>query len=211
MEVEPKSDEPPAIGPEMTPSSSLPGSTKIDSITALQDSVDSLSLAMFEALRGLRDAVAPESGNLGGNNGNSTNNESSEPDFEDFWQSYRNGDAETVALVRKVSPKTPQTRDEFVQIHARVEMEKDAELVHKLAQTVLEKSANIDDRVSSLPGLHRTRTQQMEYIEELLQKNHEESKKLAQAYDKASQRRKLVRQFVKESTCAALGIVEEGR
>ena len=40
---------------------------------------------MFEALRGLRDAVAPESGNLG-NPGNNASNENSEPDFEEFWQ-----------------------------------------------------------------------------------------------------------------------------
>ena len=40
--------------------------SRVDPITALQDSIDRLSLSMFEALRGLRDAVAPESGNLGG-------------------------------------------------------------------------------------------------------------------------------------------------
>ena len=35
--------------------------TKIDPITAVQDSIDSLALSLFEALRGVRDAVAPES------------------------------------------------------------------------------------------------------------------------------------------------------
>ena len=35
-------------------------SNKVDSITEIQDSIDSLSLSLFEALRGLRDAVAPE-------------------------------------------------------------------------------------------------------------------------------------------------------
>ena len=34
---------------------------KIDPITAVQDSIDSLALSLFEALRGVRDAVAPES------------------------------------------------------------------------------------------------------------------------------------------------------
>ena len=48
---------------------------------------------MFEALRGLRDAVAPESGNLGGNNAaaNGNGDSSSEPDFDEFWHSYRSG------------------------------------------------------------------------------------------------------------------------
>ena len=36
-------------------------STKIDPITAVQDSIDSLALSLFEALRGVRDAVAPQS------------------------------------------------------------------------------------------------------------------------------------------------------
>ena len=34
---------------------------KIDPITAVQDSIDALALSLFEALRGVRDAVAPES------------------------------------------------------------------------------------------------------------------------------------------------------
>jgi hypothetical protein len=169
---------------------------------------------MFEALRGLRDAVAPESGNLGGNPGNSAgndNNESLEQDFEDFWQSYRSGDPETVASVRKVTatPPPPQKREEFIRIHAKIEMEKDAELVKKLATTVLKKSADIDERVSSLPGMHRTRKEQMAYIEVLLKKNQEAGEKLQDAYEQAAQRRNLVRKLVKENTCAALGIVED--
>lgn len=169
---------------------------------------------MFEALRGLRDAVAPESGNLGGNSENSTgaeNTESSEPDLEDLWQSYKSGDPETVAMVKKVSSSTPKKREDFIPIHARMEMEKDAELVKKLAATVLAKSKNIDERVSNLPGMHRTRQQQMAHIGMLLEKNCEVSEKLQQTYDKAKQRRDLVRLFVKEKTCEALGIVEETR
>ncbi len=167
---------------------------------------------MFEALRGLRDAVAPESGNLGGsagNTGGNENTESTDPDFDDFWQSYRNGDPETVAMVRKVTLATPQKREDFIRIHAKIEMEKDAELVKKLAGTVLEKSVLIDERVSKLPGMQRTRKEQMIYVEELLKKNKEAAEKLQEAYDRASQRRDLVRTFVKENTCAALGIVED--
>lgn len=74
------------------PSSAADGDetqTKIvDPITSLQDAIDGLSLAMFESLRSLRDAVAPESGNLGvapNQNGNGGN--SAEPD--DLWHSYK--------------------------------------------------------------------------------------------------------------------------
>jgi len=56
-------------------------STKIDPITAVQDSIDSLALSLFEALRGVRDAVAPESletgGGGGANNSNNTAGQSS--------------------------------------------------------------------------------------------------------------------------------------
>jgi len=49
-------------------------STKIDPITAVQDSIDSLALSLFEALRGVRDAVAPESLETGGGGGGGANN-----------------------------------------------------------------------------------------------------------------------------------------
>jgi Subunit 21 of Mediator complex len=168
----------------------------------------SLSLAMFEALRGLRDAVAPESGNLGGNN-NASSVETSEPDFEEFWTNYRSGDAATVALVNKVSGSMPpQRREDMARIHARIEMEKDAELVTKLASDVLEKSDKINESVSSLPGMQRTRTQQMEYIATLLQQNKEVAADLEESYAVAKERREKVRQFVRGNTCNALGIVE---
>jgi hypothetical protein len=62
----------------------------------------------------------------------------------------------------------PQKLEDFVRIHVRVEKEKDAELVGKLTSTVLEKSADIDERVSALPGMQRMRAEQREYIEELI-------------------------------------------
>lgn len=160
---------------------------------------------MFEALRGLRDAVAPESGNLGGDTANE-GNDSAEPDFDELWQSYRNGDADTVAMVEKVSSTPPQTREDFLRIHAKLEMEKDAELVKQLATTVLEKSADIDERVSTLPGMERTKDTQMKYIEELLEKNKAATEKLEEAYTQAEDKRKLVRQFVRQNTSVALGI-----
>lgn len=190
---------------------------KVDHITSLEEGIDGLSLSLFEALRGLRDAVAPESGNLGGtqqgnSNGdgvNSSPTESSENDFEEFCHSYQNGDPDTLAMVKKVTTTPPKQREDFLRIHKKIEMQKDAELVKKVASTVLEKSADIDRKVSSLPGMHRTRTEQMKLIEELIGKNRETAKKLEEAYVRAEEQRKKVRAFVRDHTCEALGIIED--
>ena len=162
---------------------------------------------MFEALRGLRDAVAPESGNLGG--ASQGDGDSAEPDYEDLYNSYRSGDPATVALVNKINGGVPPTRrDDFIRLYPRYEMEKDSELVHKLAETVLEKSDEINQRVSSLPGMHRTRKQQMEYVEKLLEQNRKAAADLEERYATAKEKRDQVRRFIKENTCKALGIME---
>lgn len=169
--------------------------------------VDGLSLAMFEALRGLRDAVAPESGNLGGNTGST---ESAEPDMEELWGLYRAGDKDITAMIHKASGgATIQKREDFVRLYAKMEMEKDTELVTKLASTVLEKSAQIDLQLDSLPGINRTRQEQMKRIEELIVQNKSSSEELDSAYKLARQRRDSCRAYVKESTSVALGIEEE--
>jgi len=190
---------------------------KVDDITSLQEGIDGLSLSLFEALRGLRDAVAPESGNLGGIQQGNTNSdainssptESSENDFEEFCQSYQNGDPVTLSMVRKVTATPPHQREDFLRIHKKIEMEKDAELVKKVASTVLEKSADIDCRVSSLPGMNRTRTEQMELIEKLIGKNRKTAMRLEDAYNRAEKQRKKVRAFVRDHTCGSLGIIED--
>jgi hypothetical protein len=190
---------------------------KVDHITSLQEGIDELSLSLFEALRGLRDAVAPESGNLGGIQQGNTNSdgvnssptESSENDFEEFCQSYQNGDPDTLAMVRKVTATPPQQREDFLRIHKKIEMEKDAELVKKVASTVLEKSVDIDRRVSSLPGMHRTQTEQMKLIEELIEKNRDTARILEDTYNRAEKQRKKVRAFVRDHTCESLGIIED--
>eukprot|EP00980_Cylindrotheca_fusiformis_P009729 scaffold2149_cov187-Cylindrotheca_fusiformis.AAC.7 len=168
-----------------------------------------LSLAMFEALRGLRDAVAPESGNLGGDSNSNQNNENTEPDLDEFWSLYRNGDPTTVALVRKVSPTPPSKREDYARIFAKIESLKDATLVKRLADTVLEKSADIDERVTKLPGMNRTQSQQMDYIQDLLKRNQEVAMKLEDTFKQAKESRSRIRSCVKENTCKALGIVEE--
>lgn len=163
----------------------------------------SLSLAMFEALRGLRDAVAPESGNAAAQTDNS------EPDFEEFWQSYRSNDAETVAAVKRINNGVPpQKREDYVRVFQKLEREKDAELVARLATTVLRKSEDVDERVAALSGMNRTRSEQMEKINELLQLNQEAERELHQLYATAKERRDQVRKTIQEKTCEALGIEE---
>lgn len=162
---------------------------------------------MFEALRGLRDAVAPESGNVGGTS-SETNTADASDDFEEFYQSFLNGDKETVAAVKKASAggETPATRQDFIRIHAKIEMGKDVELVSRLASTVLAKSADIDARVSSLPGMNRTRTEQMKLVEKLIEENKSIEKELDEEYAIAKGRREQVRKVLRDRTGEALGI-----
>eukprot|EP00546_Thalassionema_frauenfeldii_P004726 CAMPEP_0178922386 /NCGR_PEP_ID=MMETSP0786-20121207/16122_1 /TAXON_ID=186022 /ORGANISM="Thalassionema frauenfeldii, Strain CCMP 1798" /LENGTH=222 /DNA_ID=CAMNT_0020596739 /DNA_START=63 /DNA_END=728 /DNA_ORIENTATION=+ len=181
---------------------------KVDEITAIQDSIDGLSLAMFEALRGLRDAVAPESGNLSSDNSQQEQQQESSsggPDFEEFWQSYRNNDPDIVAAVKRVGGggvAGPQLarREDYVRIFALWEREKDAALVTKLATCVLQKSADIDKRVNNLKGMDRTRTEQMERIDALLQENQAVKEDLDSVYETARKRRDEVRSLLQEQT-----------
>ena len=166
---------------------------------------------MFEALRGLRDAVAPESGNLGNNNNNPDEGAATEPDVEELWQAYCNGDEAVIALVNKFSTSTKviQRRDDFLTWHAVMEREKDAELVEILAAAVLEKSDQIDSALLHVPGMHRTREQQLKYIEELIKSNADAAAELETVYKAALLRRDDCRQFVHGMTSVALGIEEE--
>jgi len=175
---------------------------------------------MFEALRGLRDAVAPESGNLGGGtalDGTTASNSSSdnitttttEPDMDEAWQAYKAKDPATVRLVEKVvadGGALPQRREDFVRLHAKMEMTKDHELVMKLSATVLHKSQQINEHVDALPGVDRTAQQQRMRIQELCLTNQQVTAELEAAYVVAEQRRDACRTFVRTSTGDALGI-----
>lgn len=155
---------------------------------------------MFEALRGLRDAVAPESGNTAA----VTN---SEPDFEEFWQNYRNADEDSIAAVQRVTNGVaPQKRDDFIRVYQLVEREKDAGLVATLASRVLEKSADVQDRVSNIKGMDRTRSEQMSRIQELLELNQIIEAELKDTHTSAIQKRSHVRASLQALTCQALGI-----
>jgi len=190
---------------------------------------------MFEALRGLRDAVAPESGNLGGGgvegaaadpNQQQQQQSQADPDIDELWSAYKAGDPDVVEMIRAAcgttsggtaasgssgtAMKLPQKREEFIRVHAKLEMEKDTELVTKLASTVLEKSALIDDRVRfSVPGIDRTRAEQMQLIQQLVEANRDASRELEKCYVVAKRRRQDCRAFILQNTCSALGIEEE--
>jgi hypothetical protein len=204
---------------------------------------DGLSLAMFEGLRGLRDAVAPESGNLAGEgnptatadatdeNNNTTKNvngngsNTAAPDMDELWLSYQRGDPATVKLMQSIVSSTatntastpsaasrallPTNAEDFARLYnTKMEVEKDTQLVMKLAGTVLEKSRQIDKRVDDYltPNRTRTREQQMARIQELLIQNQQVTVELEQAHVTAKARRDVCRRFIRDNTCAALGI-----
>jgi hypothetical protein len=162
---------------------------------------------MFEALRGLRDAVAPESGNLGGN---TDSNGAQDQSVDALWQRYCQRDETALELVRKYNDnKAIGKYDDFIKFYERYEFEKDSQLVETLAAAVLEKSHQIDRQVEGLPGMHRTRTQQMEYIKSLIEQNSAVMSELEETYQTAKARRDACRAFVHKYTSFALGIVEE--
>jgi len=187
---------------------------------------------MFEALRSLRDAVAPESGNLGVSSAaaavgappqgdaagsaaptSSSSSTSAEPDLDELWNLYKNGDAEVVGRIRDAcggnGSALPQRREDFVRLHAKMEMEKDTELVTRLASTVLDKSDQINAQLDAVPGMNRTRDQQLQIIEGLISLNQKAAADLEDAYRTAVARRASCRRYVQANTCAALGIHED--
>jgi hypothetical protein len=214
---------------------------------------------MFEGLRGLRDAVAPESGNLAGEghpaatataadeNHNTTNNGSSESkadkaalDMDELWLAYQRGDPSTVQMMKDIvssanttnstatatfTPSTtlsttmstsvaqkvllPKNLEDFAVLYrTKMEVETDTLLVTKLAGTVLAKSRQIDKRVDDYltPVRTRTRDQQMARIQELLTQNQQVTVELEAAHLQAKARRDVCRRFIRDHTCAALGI-----
>lgn len=189
---------------------------------------------MFEALRGLRDAVAPESGNLGNCNNNNNillpqhggGEGGPSDDVEEFWQAYCHGDEAVVALVKTsgysntsnsndsgntiANSKTGiQKRSDFVAWYSRMEREKDRELAETLAAAVLLKSEQIDEALLHVPGIHRTRAEQLRALEELIGANAVAAAELESVYRLALSRRDACREWIRNETATALGIEEE--
>lgn len=185
----------------------------------MHQSLDGLSLAMFEALRGLRDAVAPESGNLGNlNQGNEQGNgtdphniqqqQTQHANTDELWSMYQARDPYILQMTQGIPEFSSQS--EFVDWYTTMLRQKDSALVESLASAVLRQSAAIDEAVDTwIPGMHRNRTEQMARIENLIEENNVAVRELEAAYDKALERRNLCRRFVQDTTSLALGIEEE--
>ena len=288
-----------------TSSTNSPAHVKIDPITAVQDSIDSLALSLFEALRGVRDGVAPEA-LLNPHPGtapaaradrgpavtpfnsepipeeemdrNATVkdgllNELSpgyfpprafdllEPEYDSFVLSHLCGDkyakeladrfarleeeqscdsnlkgddAQTSAqeveedATKSTKPKIklrvpskppaspskenkrafPMDQKDYTKLLLDTEHQRDVQTTSGLADDILAKSREVDDLVANLPGMDRTRDQQLSRIKELIASNHAVSRELDEAYVTAKEKRERVRNALEESTCLALGIEE---
>jgi hypothetical protein len=243
----------------------------VDPITSLQDAIDGLSLAMFEALRGLRDAVAPESGNLqqAGAATNINNNSITSNDVDEIWILYCQNDPTIVQLMephitqyclsntnesnnsKKSTTNNVLKRDEFVKLYHQMQKEKDTLLVEKLANDVLQKSFQIDKAVDdhydfnfdsydnnntaisendttgisstnvnthtnmaeltpicSIPGMHRTRTEQMAYIQQLISTNATVLEELKSVHSTAQQKQQQCYEIITHLTSKVLSIDE---
>jgi len=203
-------------------------SEKVDSITEIQDSIDSLSLSLFEALRGLRDAVAPESSrvdteepgdpnaqpHLSGDTGERAPPQRSaidykDMDYDDFLMAYHNDEPYALELIRSADGKPPKTRAEYKKSRGMNEMKIAMNVTKTHAEKILSKSALVDNLVSALPGMHRTKEQQMQRIQELLELNARHEKELMTAYQEATRKRIEIRSELELVTCKALGISQE--
>jgi len=117
------------------------------------------------------------------------------------------GDNEDESAVSKI--RIPLTQEEYTQFLIDSEHQRDIQTTQRLAQKILNKSAEVDNLVATLPGMDRTRDMQMTRIEELLERNHQVGKALDEAHILAKKRLEEVRKVLGETTCLALGVEEE--
>ncbi len=182
--------------------------------------LSSLSLSLFEALRGLRDSVAPESTN---NDNVDESNENSnvggsgpvprkspidlDMDYEDFLLAYNRDDPVALEFIAMADNKPPKSRDEYTKLRAKFAHKRASELMTKLSENILNKSAAVHDLVASLPN--RTKAEQMKRISELIEENKKAEEGLQDAYLQAEIRRNKLRSVLDQVTCKSLGILEE--
>ena len=79
----------------------------------------------------------------------------------------------------------------------------------KLSKDILDKSHDISELVANLPGMHRTKEQQMKRISELLDENKSLEQELEDVHKEATIRRDQIRTMLQNVTCSALGIAEQ--
>jgi hypothetical protein len=154
---------------------------------------DGLSLAMFEALRGLRDAATFEG----------------ETDLDD---------SVVVAAAAKKQRTGSSTSSNDIQ-------QQDSVLVQQLVDAVFEKSNAIDQMLDNnfvstdasktlttqIPSLfkHRTRDEQMKYIQELIDKNNIITQELYTAVQETIQQRNRCRQYILSSNTTNLLLLND--
>jgi hypothetical protein len=122
-------------------------------------------------------------------------------------QEEEDDDNEDESAVSKI--RIPLTQEEYTQFLIDSEHQRDIQTTQRLAQKILNKSAEVDNLVATLPGMDRTRDMQMTRIEELLERNHQVGKALDEAHILAKKRLEEVRKVLGETTCLALGLEEE--
>lgn len=122
-------------------------------------------------------------------------------------EDHQDDDNNSTSSTSKV--RIPLTQEEYTQFLIDTEHQRDIQTTQRLAQTILNKSEQVDNLVAGLPGMHRTRDMQMERIEELLVRNHQVAKELDEAHVLAKERLQEVRKVLGETTFLALGVEEE--
>ena len=122
-------------------------------------------------------------------------------------EDHQDDDNNSTSSTSKV--RIPLTQEEYTQFLIDTEHQRDIQTTQRLAQTILNKSEQVDNLVAGLPGMHRTRDMQMERIEELLVQNHQVAKELDEVHVLAKERLQEVRKVLGETTFLALGVEEE--
>ena len=199
-----------------TPTAHAPPPAKIDPVTQVQDAIDGLALSLFEALRGIRDAMAPEalvagdatSTNTNGAKVGSTRNQD-EADFDDFLIAYHNQEPHALEVAQKAGGKPPQSKEEYLKILARMDFESDIGTAQRLAGEILDKSREVEELGDHLPGMERSKEEQMDKIATLIEENRTIDRQLEEKHREASEKRDEVRTMLREVTCSTLGIEEE--
>ena len=115
-----------------------------------------------------------------------------------------------VATAESAGGKVPKGPEEYFKLLSRIDREGDQALVTRLAEDILAKSHALNGLVDSMPGMGRTREEQMRRIEELMGENRNLEEELVAVYQEAEETRDALRKRLRDVTSAALGIEEEG-
>ena len=190
-----KNDSPPAD----TNAANEDEKKNIDPVTALQDSIDLFSLSIFESLRQLRDTVSATNriGNPRKTNKATSGDDDEEEEDDEEDEDDLQGDNASSAFPSEMSYQERQ------QI-------RDAILVQRLSTDILQKSHSIIHRATTtIPGMHRTKSQQYEYMQQLLNENTKVIQELQDTQQEAIKIRDLIRKELQRVTTSALGIEQE--